>query len=648
MRCRWQQKGISVTKRASHSRGFWQQEEVPRWMGLTLVVIYVIGLGAVAWTAQYESQTDHQFALEQRAHGVVTLLTTQLGQLPGPNEQNQNQFQRVLAQFCHSQDADQLRIIDQQRKVVASSHLDEMGGRSPLAGQVGPTFPEMVYLADQLGSRARPGRFLFRAPVRFAGDQGSYWVEGMLDWSSSLGWVMPQRAVTLAVILAAVGVLLLLYRRMRSHFRGITRIAERLSNRPGELTNQLESLRVADSLGSVAQAWNELIHMMEELHTQARRATASRELREALERSSGGELATVLHAVPDGLIYLTEGRTIRYANAMARRLLGWSPPKGQTDRRSVPARLDQIETSSLGKQLLAVIEAARSPDGPFETCSEIVRNEPDQSSYRVRILPLGPRRVGECVAVITDISQQVRADKAREEFVSQVTHELRTPLANIRAYAETLSSGMFDDPKVIAECYNVITKETRRLARLIEDILSISQIEVGTLNLIKDDVEVASLLSETVRDLRGLADEKNLDLQLDLPGKLGTIQGDRDKLAVVLNNLLGNAIKYTPTGGAVRVGAKMADQQLTVTLKDTGIGIDPTEHERIFEKFYRGNDPMVQAEPGTGIGLTTAREIARCHGGDIEVMSNKGQGATFVMRVPVGQTVEVRQQTVGV
>jgi two-component system phosphate regulon sensor histidine kinase PhoR len=238
------------------------------------------------------------------------------------------------------------------------------------------------------------------------------------------------------------------------------------------------------------------------------------------------------------------------------------------------------------------------------------------------------------VVVVTDISQQLRADKAREEFVSQVTHELRTPLTNIRAYAETLSSGMFDDPQVITECYNVITKETRRLSRLIEDILSLSQLEVGTMQLVLDDVDLHRLLTESVQDVRGLAEEKSIDLQLSLPAKLPVIQADRDKLAVVMNNLLGNAIKYTASGGEVQVDCQITDTDAVITVKDTGIGIDPSEHDRIFERFQRSSDAAVQNEAGTGIGLTTAREIARRHGGDIELVSRKGEGSAFVVRVP--------------
>jgi signal transduction histidine kinase len=232
------------------------------------------------------------------------------------------------------------------------------------------------------------------------------------------------------------------------------------------------------------------------------------------------------------------------------------------------------------------------------------------------------------------VSQQIRADRAREDFIAQVSHELRTPLTNIRAYAETLSSGMFDDPNLITECYNVITKETRRLSRLIEDILSVSQLEVGSIELSISDVDLKALLSDGIRDVRGLADEKNIDLRLVLPSKMEPVNGDRDKLAVVVNNLLGNAIKYTPPDGNVVVGTQFTAGEAIITVKDNGIGIDPAEQPRVFDKFYRAGKPEVQSESGTGIGLYTAREIVRNHGGEIELISEAGQGSTFMVHLP--------------
>ncbi|MHC4064005.1 MAG: sensor histidine kinase, partial [Planctomycetota bacterium] len=529
-----------------------------------------------------------------------------------------------------------LRIIDRTRQVLASTRPDEIGEPDPYDPQLGTLFPRRVEVARLPQEEDGASRCLVRLPIPEGGEVPQQFVEGVFTSSLAAADRLTSHARTLMVILVASGALFLLYRRLREHFRDISRIAGNLQASPEVLAHELDSLRVADSLGGVAQSWNSLIDMVEQLRGESRRASASEELRQVLERSTGGELADALNALPDGLIYITDGQTLRYANSMALRLSGWNRPENGR------VQLSEIETSALGTKLVATISVARRGDGSFESRAEVVEDSAQGSSYRVRVLPLHRHGLGECVVVITDISQQVRADRAREDFVSQVTHELRTPLTNIRAYAETLSSGMFDDPKVITDCYNVITKETRRLSRLIEDILSISQMEVGSIQLVQDDVDLRTLLSEAARDVRGLADEKDIDLQMALPSKLGTVRGDRDKLAVVINNLLGNALKYTPSGGSVCLGCKLSETGLMITVKDTGIGIDAEDHERIFEKFQRANDPDVQNEAGTGIGLTTAREIVRRHGGDIELMSTKGKGSTFVVKIPISASADLR------
>jgi signal transduction histidine kinase len=429
-----------------------------------------------------------------------------------------------------------------------------------------------------------------------------------------------------------VGVLGVVYHAMRRHFRGVACVGGRLVAHADHLEDELVSLRVADSLGVVASSWNRLIDLVEHLRTEAERSTAATELRQVLERSSGGELADAIDAVPDGLFIVADDDVLVHCNAAANHLMGWMP--GDAAR----PRLGELKPNETGLAILAVVEKTKGADGSYQGHNELV--ESNGSSFRVRVVPQqSDRRHGAAVVVITDVSQQVRADRAREEFVSQVTHELRTPLTNIRAYAETLSSGMFDDPKVVSECYNVINKETRRLTRLIEDILSMSQLEVGSIKILIDDVDVRALIQEAVRDVRATAEERKIDIQAVLPAKLGSIRADRDKLAVVLNNLLGNALKYTARNGEVRIGCQQTDDHLLITVKDNGIGIDKEEQQHIFEKFHRSADPTVRAEPGTGIGLTTAREIARRHGGDIEVMSEKDKGSTFVVRLPQKRVV---------
>jgi signal transduction histidine kinase len=241
------------------------------------------------------------------------------------------------------------------------------------------------------------------------------------------------------------------------------------------------------------------------------------------------------------------------------------------------------------------------------------------------------------VVLITDESQRAKAEAAREAFVAQVSHELRTPLTNIRAYTETCTE--FDDPKVQAECFNVINKETRRLGRLVEEMLSRSQLDIGTMNIRSDDVDLLALLHEAVRDLKATAENMEIELVAELPSKLPLLHADRDKLAVVINNLLGNALKYTISGGRISVACEADEGGVRIKVVDTGIGIAEEHRSKIFERMYRVDSEEVKNRTGSGIGLTTALEIVQAHGGDIQVSSKPGEGSTFTVELPLRAAV---------
>jgi signal transduction histidine kinase len=229
----------------------------------------------------------------------------------------------------------------------------------------------------------------------------------------------------------------------------------------------------------------------------------------------------------------------------------------------------------------------------------------------------------------------VRAgERARDNFLYHVTHELRTPLTNIHAYTETLTQPGFDDEQTRKECYNVIISETKRLSTLVENILNVSQLEVGTARLDIGEVDLARLVRQMVQDNLGHADEKQIDLTLSLPPKMPKIRGDKQRLCVLLNNLIGNAVKYTPEGGKVEVRIERIDQQIQIAVADTGIGIAPEDQAHVFDKFYRAADSAVQEESGTGLGLSLAREVARLHGGEIHLESKPGTGSTFTIELP--------------
>lgn len=633
-------------------RHFLTAEEVPRWFGLSIVLIYLVGLGSVAHYGIAQARREGAINSQHNGRFALRLLAEQLSVLPGGGLSDVAKievWQSKLERFAANVPVRWLRLVDDERRVLASTdpvQIDTvLTGEVPAASE--QAVPEVVPL--RVSGHVLPDVFvrvrLSRAETSasgspdhsFPGPDPALFLEARLLPEPVAVTGGGNQARMLATVLVVLGALFVVYRCLREQLRGVSRIADQLRSSRGQWEEDLRSLRIGDSVDHTTAAWNDLIEMAQGLQETVQRSEANEELSRVLQRSGGGALADALNAVPEGILYMTDEVRFEYVNAVACRLLGWTTEDARQKT------LTEATATGIGAEVLNVVRSSLQSDGSYQSRSETSSTEDgaggDRSTYRIRVIPLQRgRQTGECVVLIRDISQQIRSELAREEFITQVTHELRTPLTNIRAYVETLSSGMFEDPGVITECYNVITKETRRLSRLVEDILSVSQLEVGTIELHIDDVDLKTLLTESVRDVRGLADEKNIDVQLVLPAKLEPVRGDRDKLAVVINNLLGNAIKYTPAEGNVVVGCRVKSGEMAISVKDNGIGIDPADHARIFEKFQRASDPDVQSETGSGIGLYTAREIVRRHRGEIELISKKGQGSTFVVRLPLQET----------
>jgi signal transduction histidine kinase len=285
-----------------------------------------------------------------------------------------------------------------------------------------------------------------------------------------------------------------------------------------------------------------------------------------------------------------------------------------------------------------VLEALRSMTGmnPRRRATfEVKRPEGEGGGIlRFSVRPVRREDHAAAILMIEDITQQRVADEARNSFVAQATHELRTPLTNIRLYVEqAIEAG--DDKAVRTRALDVINQESRRLERIVGDMLSVSEIEAGSFKLRAGDVRLENLFEDLREEYAAQAKDKNLALTLHLPPKLPVIQGDRDKIVLALHNLIGNALKYTPEGGKVDVKVEADDKRLQVDVADSGIGIAPEETELIFEKFYRAKDKRVSSITGTGLGLALAREVVRLHGGDISVRSQIDQGSTFTMTLPL-------------
>lgn len=242
-----------------------------------------------------------------------------------------------------------------------------------------------------------------------------------------------------------------------------------------------------------------------------------------------------------------------------------------------------------------------------------------------------------------------KLERVRKDFVINVSHELRTPLASIQGYTETLLEGALQDPENNVRFLNIIRANAERLGRLIADLMTLSQIELGRTRFQFAVYRVAPLLEECVESMRPLAARKNIDLVLERPADAVEAFCDSEAVHQILSNLLENALKYTPEGGRVTVSARFATPQqdyVEIAVVDTGIGIPAEDLPRLFERFYRVDKARSRELGGTGLGLAIVKHLVKAQGGEVAVQSVLGEGSRFSFTLPVQDLGLVEEQAV--
>ncbi len=237
------------------------------------------------------------------------------------------------------------------------------------------------------------------------------------------------------------------------------------------------------------------------------------------------------------------------------------------------------------------------------------------------------------ILVFHDLTRLKQLERTREDFVANVSHELRTPLSLIKGYVETLLDGARDNPEVAERFLKIIERNAERLDLLIQDLLIISALESGRMELNLHPVALPPLVEKVLADLQAKADNKGVQLVNELPEL--TAVADLNRLEQVLANLVDNAIKYGREQGSVRIGGrKLEDGKLEIFVRDDGPGIPPESLDRVFERFYRVDKARSRDQGGTGLGLSIVKHIVHSHGGEAWVQSKLGEGATFFFTLP--------------
>lgn len=261
--------------------------------------------------------------------------------------------------------------------------------------------------------------------------------------------------------------------------------------------------------------------------------------------------------------------------------------------------------------------------------------DPDRL-LRFRIVPIldGVGIPLMAVVSVDDITRIRHLETVRRDFVANVSHELRTPLASINLLVETLQSGALDDPEAAQHFLHRIEVETQSMARLVEELLELSRLESGTLSLRIEATDVYQLLETVVNRLTPTAQEKGLPVTLDVQEGLPPIAVDADRVEQVLLNLVHNAIKFTPAGGQVTLRARRQGPGVYVEVIDTGVGMDPSEAARVFERFYKVDRGRSRIG-GSGLGLAIARHLLGLHGSQLQLVTEVGRGSRFSFALPV-------------
>ncbi len=355
-------------------------------------------------------------------------------------------------------------------------------------------------------------------------------------------------------------------------------------------------------------------------------------------RESEARLRTLQDSAPSGIVVIdAETHIIVDANPAALGMIGASPEQaiGSVCHKYIcPAEKGHCPITDLGQTVDNSERVLLDADGKSVPILKTVTST-----------MLDDRQ--HLLESFIDITERKQVEQMKDEFVSTVSHELRTPLASIIGFTEMLLSGQPGElTPTQREFLDISYQSSQRLLHLVEDLLAVSRIEAGRLQLSFEPLRMERLAASIVEAIKPLAEDKEIALSVESPAQLPSIEGDRNRLEQVINNLLSNAIKFTPEGGRVAITLAREDDHIKVGVADTGVGIPPDEISLLFQKFSRASSAAERAVEGTGLGLYISKAIVERHGGRIWAESALGKGSTFWFTLPLRQPkpAEVSQE----
>ena len=364
-----------------------------------------------------------------------------------------------------------------------------------------------------------------------------------------------------------------------------------------------------DEVGELGRAFNKMTVRLKEMVT--------------LLTTERDRMEVILSNMGDGIVVVDSGREITLLNGTAEKLLGISQDSAKGHKVMETVRNHEIDEILLRclSQRVTIRDMVQIRNGG-RYLGLIATPLPDENA---------------CVLLLQDLTELHRLQNVRRDFISNITHELRTPLASIKMMAETLSSGAASDPSVAQDFLDRINLEVDKLAQMVQELSELSRIEKGEAVLDKQKIKIDELIAQSATRLREQANRAGITIELSLKENLPEVMADINRLEQVLVNLIHNAIKFTPSSGKITVSTNRHEEGILIIVEDTGSGIAPEDIARIFERFYKAD--KARSGKGSGLGLAIVKHIVEAHGGRIWVESVERQGSTFYFTLPLSANV---------
>lgn len=519
---------------------------------------------------------------------------------------------RNILQDYESEDIQEIRVIDNKSRVVGSSNPYSQGivGRKTNEDSVKRTLllgdnPDDVRLDEATYDRM----YVSSTPIRSNGDIiGAIFLtarmENVYDDIKEINDIFVTGTGIAMAITAILGIFVA---------QTITRPISAMRKHVLELGRGNFSKKVKvfgqDEIGQLAMTFNNLSKKIQDAQ-----ATTEGERR---------KLSSVLAHMTDGVIATDKKGRIILINTPAIDMLDVS-------RETV---LDQSIVSVLGLDEQYTFEQL-----VHDIDTEILDFSTHKKQYIIKVsfsvIKKESGIINGLIAVLYDVTEQEKIESERREFVANVSHELRTPLTTMRSYLEALADGAWQDEKIAPQFLHVTQTETERMIRLVNDLLKLSKLDSKDYRLSKDLIDFTKYFHRII-DRFEMTREQHISFIRNLPEKPIYLEIDQDKMTQVLDNIISNALKYSPEGGTVTFQVAESNGEITVSVSDQGVGIPKDNINRIFERFYRVDKARTRKLGGTGLGLAIAKEMVVAHGGRIWAESEEGVGTTIFFTLPI-------------